>query len=69
MEQLVQLPASRADRENVSWHPSSSGVVVDTQSPGWPSVVLTTATDRAKIEQGLVRVVPRDRWRSLRPTS
>jgi endonuclease-3 len=69
MEQLLTLPGVARKTANVllgTWFHKNEGVVVDTHvyriSRRWE---LTTNTDPNKIEQDLVRILPRGRWTSF----
>jgi endonuclease-3 len=66
MEKLLSLPGVARKTANVllgSWFGKAEGVVVDTHvhriSRRWE---LTQNTDPQKIEQDLMKVLPRDRW-------
>jgi endonuclease-3 len=66
MEGLVDLPGVARKTANVvlgSVFGKNEGVVVDTHVARLaPRLGLTTQTEPAKIEQDLMRVVPRDQW-------
>jgi endonuclease III len=66
MEQLLSLPGVARKTANVllgTWFHKNEGVVVDTHvSRISRRLELTTNTDPNKIEQDLVRILPRQRW-------
>ncbi|MGB9104810.1 MAG: endonuclease III [Terriglobales bacterium] len=69
MEQLLALPGVARKTANVllgTWFHKNEGVVVDTHVYRISRrLELTTNTDPNKIEQDLVRIIPRERWTSF----
>jgi endonuclease-3 len=69
MEQLLALPGVARKTANVllgTWFHKNEGVVVDTHVHRISRrLELTTNTDPNKIEQDLVRIIPRQRWTSF----
>jgi endonuclease-3 len=69
MEQLLTLPGVARKTANVllgTWFHKNEGVVVDTHVYRISRrLELTTNTDPNKIEQDLVRIIPRQRWTSF----
>ena len=69
MEQLLTLPGVARKTANVvlgTWFHKNEGVVVDTHVYRISRrLELTTNTDPNKIEQDLVRILPRQRWTSF----
>jgi endonuclease-3 len=69
MEQLLALPGVARKTANVllgTWFHKNEGVVVDTHVYRISRrLELTTNTDPTKIEQDLVRILPRQRWTSF----
>ena len=69
MEQLLTLPGVARKTANVllgTWFHKNEGVVVDTHVYRIARrLELTTNTDPNKIEQDLVRILPRQRWTSF----
>jgi endonuclease-3 len=69
MEQLLTLPGVARKTANVllgTWFHRNEGVVVDTHVYRISRrLELTTNTDPNKIEQDLVRIIPRERWTSF----
>ncbi|HEX9121304.1 MAG TPA: endonuclease III [Terriglobales bacterium] len=69
MEQLLALPGVARKTANVllgTWFHKNEGVVVDTHVYRISRrLELTTNTDPNKIEQDLVRIIPRQRWTSF----
>jgi endonuclease-3 len=69
MEQLLTLPGVARKTANVllgTWFHKNEGVVVDTHVHRISRrLELTTNTDPTKIEQDLVRIIPRERWTSF----
>jgi endonuclease-3 len=69
MEQLLTLPGVARKTANVllgTWFHKNEGVVVDTHVNRISRrLELTTNTDPNKIEQDLVRIIPRERWTSF----
>ena len=69
MEQLLALPGVARKTANVllgTWFHKNEGVVVDTHVHRISRrLELTTNTDPNKIEQDLVRILPRERWTSF----
>jgi endonuclease-3 len=69
MEQLLTLPGVARKTANVllgTWFHKNEGVVVDTHVYRISRrLELTTQTDPNKIEQDLVRTLPRERWTSF----
>jgi endonuclease III len=69
MDQLLTLPGVARKTANVvlgTWFGRNEGVVVDTHVLRISRrLELTTNTDAARIEQDLMRVVPRERWTSF----
>jgi len=66
MEKLLTLPGVARKTANVvlgSWFKKAEGVVVDTHVQRISRrLELTTESDPQKIEQDLMRVIPRDKW-------
>jgi endonuclease III len=66
MEQLLTLPGVARKTANVvlgTWFKKAEGVVVDTHVHRISRrLELTTNDDPAKIEQDLMRIIPRERW-------
>jgi endonuclease-3 len=66
MEQLLTLPGVARKTANVvlgTWFKKAEGVVVDTHVHRISRrLELTTNDDPQKIEQDLMRIIPRDRW-------
>ncbi len=66
MEQLLTVPGAARKTANVvlgSWFGKAEGVVVDTHVHRISRrLEFTKADDARKIEQDLMRVIPRDRW-------
>lgn len=66
MEELTQLPGVARKTANVvlgSWFGIPSGIVVDTHVLRVSlRLELTQATEPAKVEQDLMKVLPQDRW-------
>jgi endonuclease-3 len=66
MEKLLTLPGVARKTANVvlgTWFKKADGVVVDTHVQRISRrLELTTQTDPQKIEQDLMRVIPRDKW-------
>jgi endonuclease-3 len=66
MEKLLTLPGVARKTANVvlgSWFKKADGVVVDTHVHRISRrLELTTNTDPAKIEQDLMRIIPREKW-------
>jgi endonuclease-3 len=66
MEQLLTLPGVARKTANVvlgTWFKKAEGVVVDTHVHRISRrLELTTNNDPQKIEQDLMRIIPRDRW-------
>ena len=66
MEELLTLPGVARKTANVvlgSWYGIASGVVVDTHvSRISHRLGLTTAADPQKIEQDLMKIIPKKRW-------
>jgi len=66
MEKLLTLPGVARKTANVvlgSWFRKAEGVVVDTHVQRISRrLELTTESDPQKIEQDLMRVIPRDKW-------
>lgn len=66
MEELLTVPGAARKTANVvlgSWFGIADGVVVDTHVHRISRrLELTTADDPPKIEQDLMKVIPRDRW-------
>jgi endonuclease-3 len=66
MEPLLQLPGVARKTANVvlgTWFGKAEGVVVDTHVQRLARrLELTVQTDPGKIEQDLMRILPRDRW-------
>ncbi len=69
MDQLLTLPGVARKTANVvlgTWFGKNEGVVVDTHVLRISRrLELTTNTDAPRIEQDLMRVVPRERWTSF----
>ncbi|MBZ5567861.1 MAG: endonuclease III [Acidobacteriia bacterium] len=69
MEQLLSLPGVARKTANVllgTWFHKNEGVVVDTHVYRISRrLELTTNTDPNKVEQDLVRIIPRERWTSF----
>jgi endonuclease III len=69
MEQLLTVPGAARKTANVvlgSWFGKAEGVVVDTHVHRISRrLELTKADDAPKIEQDLMRVIPRNRWITL----
>ena len=69
MEQLLTLPGVARKTANVllgTWFHKNEGVVVDTHVYRISRrLELSTNTDPNKIEQDLVRIIPRERWTSF----
>ncbi len=69
MEQLLGLPGVARKTANVllgTWFHKNEGVVVDTHVGRISRrLELTTNTDPNKIEQDLIRIIPRQRWTSF----
>jgi endonuclease III len=69
MEQLLTLPGVARKTANVvlgTWFHKNDGVVVDTHVYRVSRrLELTTNTDPNKIEQDLMRIIPRERWTSF----
>jgi endonuclease-3 len=69
MEPLLALPGVARKTANVllgTWFHKNEGVVVDTHVYRISRrLALTTNTDPNKIEQDLVRIIPRERWTSF----
>ncbi len=66
MDELLQLPGVARKTANVvlgSWYRIADGVVVDTYVQRISRrLELTRNTDPQKIEQDLMKIIPRDRW-------
>jgi endonuclease-3 len=66
MEKLLTLPGVARKTANVvlgTWFSKAEGVVVDTHVQRIARrLELTTNTDPGKIEQDLMRVIPREKW-------
>jgi len=66
MEQMLELPGVARKTANVvlgSWYGIPSGVVVDTHVLRLSRrLELTTNTEPVKVEQDLMKVIPKDRW-------
>jgi endonuclease-3 len=66
MEELLTLPGVARKTANVvlgSWYGIAGGVVVDTHvSRISHRLGLTTAADPQKIEQDLMKIIPKKRW-------
>ena len=66
MEELTELPGVARKTANVvlgSWFGIPSGIVVDTHVLRLSlRLELTQATEPAKVEQDLMRILPQDRW-------
>lgn len=66
VEEMIQLPGVARKTANVvlgSWFGIASGVVVDTHVLRLSRrLELTKADDPVKVEQDLVKVIPKDRW-------
>ena len=66
MDELLQIPGVARKTANVvlgTWYHTADGVVVDTHVQRISRrLELTKNTDPRKIEQDLMRVVPRDKW-------
>ena len=66
IEELIQLPGVARKTANVvlgSWYGISSGVVVDTHVLRISlRLELTTASEPVKVEQDLMKILPKDRW-------
>ena len=66
MEKLLTIPGAARKTANVvlgSWYGIADGVVVDTHVHRISRrLELTTENDPPKIEQDLMKIVPRDRW-------
>ncbi|MGZ4812032.1 MAG: endonuclease III [Terriglobales bacterium] len=69
MDQLLTLPGVARKTANVvlgTWFHKNEGVVVDTHVYRISRrLELTTNADAAKIEQDLIRIIPRERWTSF----
>lgn len=69
MDQLLTLPGVARKTANVvlgTWFHKNEGVVVDTHVYRISRrLELTTNTDAARIEQDLIRIIPRVRWTSF----
>ncbi len=69
MDQLLTLPGVARKTANVvlgTWFGKNEGVVVDTHVHRISRrLELTTNTDPGKIEQDLMRILPRERWTSF----
>ena len=66
VEELTQLPGVARKTANVvlgSWYGIASGVVVDTHVGRLSRrLELTKNTDPVKVEQDLMKIIPKDRW-------
>lgn len=66
MEEILELPGVARKTGNVvlgSWFKISSGVVVDTHVMRLSRrLELTTQTSPEKIEQDLMKIIPKDSW-------
>lgn len=66
MEKLLTIPGAARKTANVvlgSWYEIAEGVVVDTHVHRISRrLELTTENDPPKIEQDLMKIIPRDRW-------
>jgi endonuclease-3 len=66
IEELIELPGVARKTANVvlgSWYGIASGIVVDTHVGRLSRrLELTKQTDPVKVEQDLVKIIPKDRW-------